>query len=116
MIFQVEEETTFTSVSQIQPPEDEIKVPHPPEAMKEGKKRSPRKVAVPDRAAKRHIDGIRQHHEQRSVDWARGYKTSFIINLVKQEIYPVSKYQIPIILTFFLLNSNEREINLANEY
>ena len=62
----MEEETTFTSVSQIPPPEEEeVKVPHPPQAKKTGKQRSPRKVTLPDRAAKRHIDGIRHHHEQR---------------------------------------------------
>ena len=64
--FLVEEETTFTSVSQIKPPE-EARVPHPPASMKDGKKRSPRKMAMADRAANRHIDGIRQHHEQRFV-------------------------------------------------
>ena len=62
----VEEETTFTSVSQIKPIEESI-VPHPPASKKDGKKRSPRKMAMADRSANRHIDGIRQHHEQRFV-------------------------------------------------
>ena len=65
--FTAEEETTFTSVSQIPPPVEEIKVPRPPETKKEAKRRSPRKMAVSENTAKRHIDGIRHHHEQRSV-------------------------------------------------
>jgi hypothetical protein len=63
------EESTFTSVSQIV---DEDKfIPHPPAKKKEGGP-SPRRAHLskditPRKAqdAKRHIDGIRQHHEQR---------------------------------------------------
>lgn len=63
------EESAFTSVSQIV--DDEKFVPHPPATKKDGGP-SPRRLhhkidisAKTENNSKRHIDGIRQHHEQR---------------------------------------------------
>ncbi|XP_053384332.1 uncharacterized protein LOC123535673 isoform X2 [Mercenaria mercenaria] len=65
----VVEESTFTSVSQIV--DEEKFIPHPPAKRKEGGPSPRRPHHAKDLAAKntqnskRHIDGIRQHHEQR---------------------------------------------------
>ena len=55
------EESAFTSVSQL--PDADIKVPHPPQLKKSNRPTPRKQVRVHD--SKRHIDGIRQHHEQR---------------------------------------------------